>query len=209
MDTPLGLGLPSPLGLHEAAALIGAYRWTELQLFSLTGSWVHDCDDPETRVHLDLVSGEHGWHAEIWEERLPVVDGMDAQALTRPSGSALEPLFSSVPAAVAEVASSTGAAAGALRMAVLYRVLVPRLLATYEHHLRHSAPVSDGPTIRALRIVLRDELESWQIGEMLLERQLRSASDVAGLAALQARLESTLVEAGPGPGLVPWPGTGA
>jgi hypothetical protein len=192
------------LGLEAAASVIGAYRWTELQLFSLTGGWVPGTADPEVRLHLDLVSGEHGWHAELWGERLPVLDRLDPEALTRPLGDALGPLFSTVKDALGE-GQPDGGLLTLLRLAALYRVLLPRLLSTYERHLRHSVPVTDGPTIRVLRLVLRDEVESWQLGEMLLERTVRSPEDVRAVAALQVRLETTIVESRLGPGLVPWP----
>lgn len=200
---PTGLGFPIALPLEQWAALVGAYRWIEQRLFELAGSWVQLTADPETRLHLDLVSGEHGWHAELWEERLPVLDRLDPASLTRPLGPALGPLFAEVHRL--DHADRAGQTGTVLRLAILYRVLVPRLLATYERHLRRSVPVSDGPTIRVLRMVVRDELESWQAGETLLERATCTPDDVTLAADTQARLETIVVNARVGAGLVPWP----
>jgi hypothetical protein len=202
---PGGLQFPLSLGLQESAALLGAYRWAEHNLYLLTGSWVQETDDPEIRLHLDLVSGEHGWHAELWEDRLPVLDGVDRDALSRP-GPALEAACASVPVTVESAGSEhPGTPATVLRLAALYRFLIPRLVATYDHHLGHAVPATDGPTIRILRMVLRDEVESWQKGERLLQTAMRTPEDVSAAGAVQVGLESVVVAAGVAPGLVPWP----
>jgi hypothetical protein len=203
---PGGLQFPLPLTLQESAALIGAYRWAEHNLFGLTGSWVQEVADPEIRLHLDLVSGEHAWHAELWEDRLPVVDGVDADALAASVGSALEAVYASVGPVLASVgAAHRETPTTSLQLAVLYRFLIPRLVATYEHHLGHAVPATDGPTIRILRMVMRDEIEAWQTGERLLQGALHGPEDVSAEAAVQVGLESIVVTAGVAPGLVPWP----
>lgn len=202
---PGGLQFPLSLGLRESAALIGAYRWAEHNLYLLAGSWVQDTDDPEVRLHLDLVSGEHGWHAELWEDRLPVLDGVDREALSRP-GPALEAACASVPVILESVSGEHPAtSATVLRLAALYRFLIPRLVATYDYHLGNAVPATDGPTIRILRMVLRDEVESWQTGERLLQTALRTPAAVSAAGAVQVGLESVVAAAGVAPGLVPWP----
>lgn len=206
---PGGLQFPLPLSLRDSAQLIGAYRWVEHTLFVLTGSWVQDADDHELRLHLDLVSGEHAWHAELWEDRLPVLDGFDQEALTKPMGPALEAVCAAMPAVLSTIAGEhPEVPLGLLRLAGLYRFFVPRLIVTYDRHLRHAVPATDGPTIRILRMVLRDELESWQAGERLLEGVLRTTKDSRAASTAQARLEEMFVGAGGGLGLVPWPGKG-
>lgn len=200
-----GLHFPLPLPLEVSAALVGSYRWMEHQLFVLTGGWVQEMGDVEARLHLDLVSGEHGWHAELWEQRLPVLDRFDPERLTRPVGPAMAPLMAGLPPAIAAVAEASGAPGEVLALGALYRVVVPRLVATYEHHLSHAVPSTDGPTIRILRMVLRDELESWQSGERLVQRLLARVDQVEAVAEVTRRLETVVVAAGVGTGLVPWP----
>lgn len=185
-----------PLRLGEAARLAGAYRWTEHRLFELTGSWAGEEAEPAVQVHLDEVSAQHSWHAELWAQRLPVLDDVDPDELTRPAGRALEPVLA--------VLSTTKGLVP--RLAGLYRVVVPRLLVTYDRHLAQAVPATDGPTIRALRLLLRDELEGWQSGERLLQSVLSSPEQVAAAAQAQERLEGALAAAQPGEGLLPWPG---
>ncbi len=189
-DRPLGA-----LPLERAAEHVGAYRWVERRLFELTGAWAAEADLPAVQVHLDRVSTEHAWHAELWEDRLPVLDGTDREALTRPAGPALGALIDTL--------AATGQTLG--RLAGLTRVVLPRLLVTYDRHLARAVPVADGPVVRALRLVRRDELEAWAEGEALLEGALRTTADAAVVAEAQQRLEAAVVGAAIGGGLVPWP----
>jgi hypothetical protein len=168
----------------------------EQRLFELSGAWAAEVTVPEVQIHLDQVSGQHAWHAELWMARLPVLDGTDPEALTRPAGPAVGPLFDAL-------VDSSGTVE---RLAGLYRVVLPRLLVTYDRHLLRAAPVADAPTVRALRLVRRDEIESWQEGEALLQRLLVGPGDAAAAAAVQQRLESSVVASAVGEGLVPWPG---
>ena len=85
-------------------------------------------------------------------------------------------------------------------------MVLPRLLVTYDRHLARAVPVADGPVVRALRLVRRDELEAWAEGEALLEGALRTTADAAVVAEAQQRLEAAVVGAAVGGGLVPWPG---
>jgi hypothetical protein len=191
--------LPTSLTLDRAAERFGAYRWAEHRLFELTGAWAAEATSPAARIHLDVVSGQHSWHAELWAARLPVLDGTDPEALTRPAGPVMAGLFD-------ELARARGTVD---RLAGLYRVVVPRLLVTYGRHLRRAAPAADAPAVRALRLVRRDEVESWEAGEALLEHLVVGDGEAAAAAAVQARLEAGLVASWAGCGLLPWPDAAA
>jgi hypothetical protein len=83
-----------------------------------------------------------------------------------------------------------------------YRVLIPHKIAAYTYHLNNTSTITDAPTIRALKLILNDELDDWRDGEMLLQSLIESPEDVQRAASHQAKLESLLVEAGgvTGPG---------
>lgn len=187
-------GGPGGLTLAQAAERFGAYCWVERRLFELAGAWAAEATPPEVRIHLDVVSGQHGWHAGLWADRLPVLDGVDHDALIRPDGpgTALFDELSHQPDTMA-------------RLGGLYRVVVPRLIVTYDRHLRRARAAADAPAVRALRLVLRDEVEEWLAGEALLEQLLVRPEDAASVAAVQARLEGTVVAEWGGSGLLAWP----
>ena len=214
VDVPDPGGYPA-LPLGRTAGLVGEYRWIEASLFRLLGEWVSDMPVPGVQVHLDAQSMRHAWHAELWGDRLPVLAGVDPDGPTRPS-AATAALFAALEGVepTPEGPGSTWPAAdlgplprpGALpRLAGLYRVVLPRLVTSYTRHLRVVAPVADGPLRRALRLVLRDEVEDWLAGERLVQRLVTRPHDVAAVYEFQQRLESVAVAAGAHSGLVELP----
>ncbi len=184
-----------PLPWLATASLVGGYRWIEQRLFELLGAWAAAATRPELRVHLDEQSARHAWHASLWADRLPVRDGVSADGLT-----VAPPVAARVLAVLDESRSAT-----LPLMAGLYRVVLPRLVTGYTRHLGATAPVSDGPVIRALRLVLMDEIEDWHAGEGCVQGLITRTDDVAPVSALLQRLESAVVEGGAGTGLTGWP----
>jgi hypothetical protein len=208
------------LSLAESAAVVGGYAWIERQLAAVVGTWVTRMALPAVQVHLAAQSARHGWHAELWAERLPRLDGIDIEALCRPPTPAVGEVIDALdpsrrgldreqgwgePARVDQPAAS-GTAPGALPLlAGLYRVVLPRLVVSYQAHLRVAMPVSDGPVIRALRLVVADEMEDWRDGELLVQQLVRRPHDVDAVSDFQKELEAVLVRAGIHPGLTGLP----
>ena len=202
-----------PLTLHEAAVRHGAYRWIELRLFELTGAWSAAPGVPNAaRVHLFEASAQHAWHAELWADRLPVLAGVDHDALTRPLGPVLVPLFDALGAAPqggaaapdAAAAGDAGDAAALAFLAGLSRVVLPALLDSYRRHREALSEVADGPSLRALALVVRDEEAEVAEAGAVLEAITPGATATGDVDALARLLEGT---DGPGPAgdLVPWP----
>ncbi|MDA8147370.1 MAG: hypothetical protein M0Z93_01150 [Actinomycetota bacterium] len=208
------------LSLAEAAAVVGGYVWIERQLAAAVGAWATRLALPAVQVHLAAQSGRHGWHAELWAERLPRLDGLNVEALCRPPSPAVGEVIGALdplrrervreperggPSRTDEPPEG-GTGPGALPfLAGLYRVVLPRLVVSYQAHLRAASPVSDGPVIRALRLVVADELEDWHDGELLVQRLVRRPHDVDAAAGFQKQLEAGLVRAGAHPGLTRLP----
>ncbi|HWD51363.1 MAG TPA: hypothetical protein VG412_03115 [Acidimicrobiales bacterium] len=209
-----------PLPLAAAADLIGGYRWIEHALYEVLGSWVTDIPLPGVAVHLDAQSTRHAWHASLWADRLPVLHGVDPDALTKPphpAGAVLTALAGSAPLPGTPVtagwawdsADDDGVPPdppGALpRLAGLYRVVLPRLVVSYQHHLGAASAVTDAPVLRALRLILADEIEDWHAGERLVQRLVTRPHDVEAVYGFQQRLELAAVGSSLASGLVRFP----
>ena len=203
-----------PLRLGETAALVGEYRWIENALYGLLGDWVTDAPVAAVQVHLDAQSMRHSWHAELWSERLPVLAGVDPDALTVPSAPSATmfavltgaSLPSDVPGSSWPPADEVPDRPGMLpRLAALYRIVLPRLVTSYHRHLRAASAITDAPVDRALRLVLNDEIEDWEAGERLVQRLVTRPHDVAAVHEFLQRLESQVVGAGARSGLVSFP----
>ncbi len=175
----------SALSLEELARRTGAYCWLEGRLFETLGSWVSTVPESEVKLALASHARQHAWHAELWQERLPLIPHSSPERLTAPTSAEV----GAFAAAVAEARSEDQTIE---KLVGAYRVLLPRMVAAYSEHLRVTSEVSDGPVIRALRLVLSDELEGWARGEQLVQSLLRSEGQVRRAADHQARLEAML-----------------
>jgi hypothetical protein len=167
------------LTLDEAARLAGGYCWAEGQLFSVLGGWVASTPETAVKLLLDRHSQHHAWRGEQWRDRLPVLADVDPAGLVAPLCRGLAEVMAVLPALDATV----------FRLAAAYRVVLPRLAAAYESHLSRASPVSDGSTIRTLRIVGGDLAADWREGELMLQTLIRDEESVRGAAATVVRLE--------------------
>ena len=183
-------------GLEHAAERAGRHRWAEMRLFEVMGGWVQTVPEPDVKIRLHTDSYRHAWHAELWRRRLPGGPGAADEGLTVPGDEGM--------GRVMDALGGPGGAAGTLEKLVgLYRVVLPRRVATCRQHRETASEVRDGSAIRVLDLVLDDEEEDWRRGELLLQSLLRTEEDVHRAAAHQARLEALLASPGPGPTLTP------
>jgi hypothetical protein len=203
------------LTLDETGRLVGGFAWVELRLFEVAGGWAPLVDDPEAAAHLAAASRRHAAHAEVWLGHRPVVADRDADDLVAPptagADAALTALATAVdspgpspadaarpePSAAADPAptgSPPGADVG--RLAGLYRVVVPRLVASYATHLEAVSPIADPALRRSLRAVLAETVEDGATGERILQRLVASPDDLAAASAGQSRVEALLVGGG-------------
>ena len=183
-------GSSAALPLEELARRAGAYCWLEGRLFETLGGWVPTVPEPEVKLALAAHAREHAWHAGLWKERLPLTREMSPERLTAPASAQVEAFA----AALAEARSEDQTIE---KLVGAYRVLLPRMIVAYSEHLRVTTEVTDGPVVRALRLVLRDEMEGWARGEELIQSLLRNEGHVRRAADHQALLEVMLATAAP------------
>jgi hypothetical protein len=183
------------LTLQESARIIGHYRWVEVRLFEILGAWVPDVPELEAKLIVAAQAPHHAWHSQLWFERLPELAGMDREELTVAANDHV----------VAVMDCLQGSDRTIEKLAGVYRVVLPRMIAAYSGHLARASAVTDAPTIRALHLVLRDEIDDWKHGEALIQSLLLDDLGVQRAAQHQARLEAIMVTAGGIGGQAPSP----
>lgn len=176
-------------GLEATARRIGHYKWVEMRLFEVLGAWVPNVPEQEVKLRLGTDAHHHAWHAELWHKCLPEGTGLASpEELTVPADDGLV-------AFVEALGKPEAPELTIEKLTGVYRVLVPHMVTAYSRHLEAASPATDGPVIRALQLILRDELDDWRAGEMLLQSLLRSAENVERAASHQATLEKLLLDA--------------
>ena len=175
--------------LAELAAWLGHARYLERRCFELQGGWVADTPEPAVKATLAEQCYHHAWHAEVWEARFPAGYGHDLDVATVPASDGL-----------ADALAALADAPGTLeRLLGFHRVLQPRKIAAYDHLRADANPVSDGPVLRWLDLVVADEVADWRRGEaavqqLLLER--RDEQDRSSAWAWVSDLEDRFITAG-------------
>lgn len=168
--TPVPAGRPlTTRSLHELGAVLGGFRWLELQLFAILGAAVRDTDDRAAKVTLAAHSLHAGWRADQWLGRLPATHDLDPETLVRaPSG------------AVATVVGEVAAAAPGARRQGTHAVLMPALADAYRRALDAAPAAAGAPVARVLRRVVADlEADLAEAAVVLAAAGPQDAADVA------------------------------
>jgi hypothetical protein len=173
------------LGLEEAAGLVGGHCWIERRLFELLGVWsTADGSVPGATLVLDRHAQHAAWRAQQWWDRLPVLAGVDRDALVRPDGpwSALDH-----PTVAGPGPGAPGRDRQIARLVVAYRVLLPRLVGRYDRHAAGTSELADGPVRRTFGHVRPDLVGDWVDGELLVaELLIDDAAVTAAAGAVSA-----------------------
>ena len=174
---------------------VGHYKWIEMRLFEALGGWVATVPELDVKLRLGTHTYHHAWHAELWHKRLPELREMDPERLTAPPNEAMERF-------VAALTEPEGPELTIEKLVGVYRVLLPHKIAAYTFHLNNTSTITDAPTIRSLKFALRDEIDDWRDGELMIQSLLDGPDAVERASRRQAHLETILVEAGgiAGPG---------
>ncbi|HZD66584.1 MAG TPA: hypothetical protein VE152_10850 [Acidimicrobiales bacterium] len=187
---PRVVDVPTRMGMHELAVVVGRYAWVEQRLFEILGSWVPQVRSPAIKLVLSAHADHHAWHARLWQERLPVLPGRRPEELVAPPSPG-------VAAALSDLGSPwAGPEEAPARLVGAYRVFAPRLVTRYSLHLKSTSRVSDGPVARGLQLALADEERAWREGETLVQSLLTAGPMVQAATARQGELEARLVQAG-------------
>ena len=162
------------LGLRVAA---GHFAWTERRLFEVLGGWVPSVPEAEVKVFLRSQSFEHAWHAQLWHDLEPRSGPVVGAAA---DGGGLAGVLD----AVAEPADTLA------RLVGVYRVVLARLVDAYGALSDAAVPACDGPLVRALGLMLADQVPALEDAERLI------ATLGGDAAAHQGRIEALLGKVG-------------
>src|SRR3984893_7659798 len=140
---------------------------------------------PELSAKLWL--GRHVWdnaqHADAWGRRLPELRARAQES--KPPNDAFVAFMDAI-----EAPEEPGQTAE--RLAGIYRVLKPHLLAVYLGHSRTANPVYEPPTCRILERCIEDEGRHIAAGETIIRHLAATPESQSRVAAWQAKLESLL-----------------
>jgi acetyl-CoA carboxylase biotin carboxylase subunit len=182
--------LAGEFSVDASARLLRHYRYAEERMMRIMGGWI--ALTPE--LPAKLVFGRHVWecaqHADLWGRRLPELRAPAQQS--EPPNDAFVRFMDLLEHP--EEPGQTGE-----RLAGIYRVLKPHLVASYERHLAVANPVYEPPTRRILDRVIAEERRHVAAGAVVL-RHLGARPD-----EWTTRLGQALTEAGgvAGDGAVP------
>jgi uncharacterized ferritin-like protein (DUF455 family) len=166
--------------------LLGKYRYVEIQMMELMGSWAYTVVEPEIKIGFGRQMYQDAVHADMLGKRLPELKGRSEHFHYIAPSDAFVKLLEKIWQANDSLR----------RIVALYRVLKPALVKAYEHHLEHAELPADEPTAYILRNVLDEERDHSEWGEAMINTLIVSP-DLSRLAAQwQQELENDLAEAG-------------
>jgi hypothetical protein len=171
----------------DSARLCRNYRYAAERMTRILAGWI--ALTPELSAKLLL--GRHVWdsaqQADAWGKRLPELRAHAQQS--EPANDAFAAFMDAIeePEAPGETVE---------RLAGIYRVLKPHLLAVYVKHLENANPIYEPPTCRILSRCIEDERRHVDAGETIIRHLATSAEVRARAAVWQAKLAGMLETAG-------------
>ncbi len=167
-------------------ALLGKYRYVEIQMMELMGSWAYTIVEPEIKIGFGRQMYQDAVHADMLGKRLPELKGRSEHFHYIAPSDEFVKLLEKIWRANDSLR----------RMVALYRVLKPALVEAYAHHLEHAELPADEPTAYILRNILAEERDHYEWGESIINTLVISP-DLSRLAAQwQQELENDLRAAG-------------
>ena len=167
----------------DSARLCRNYRYAAERMTRILAGWI--ALTPELSAKLLL--GRHVWdnaqHADEWGRRLPEL---------RAHAQESEPANDAFVAFMDAIEAPEAPGETALRLAGVYRVLKPHLLAVYVKHLESANPIYEPPTCRILARCIEDERRHIGAGETILRHLVASPETEARVADWQAKLAGML-----------------
>jgi len=133
--------------VQQNLELLGKYRYNEIQLMELMGSWAHTMVDAEIKIGFGRQMFQDSVHTDLRGRRIPELKGRSQHYHSIQPGDEIIRLFEKIWRTEDEL----------LRMVALYRVVKPALVAVYHRHLELLELPADEPTTYILRHIADEE----------------------------------------------------
>jgi hypothetical protein len=175
--------LEGQFSADDSARLCRNYRYAAERMTRIMAGWI--ALTPELSAKLLL--GRHVWdnaqHADAWGRRLPELRA-HAQ-VSEPANDAFVAFMDAI-----EIPEAPGETVE--RLAGIYRVLKPHLLAAYVKHIERANPIYEPPTCRILARCIEDERRHIGAGETIIRHLAESPGADVRAAVWQAKLAGML-----------------
>lgn len=171
--------------VQENLQLLGRYRFAEIQMMELMGSWAYTMTHPEIKIAFGRHMYQDAVHADLIGKRIPELKGRSAQYQYISPGDEFVRLIETIWKSDDE----------ASRMIGLYRVLKPAVISALRKHLESIELPADEPTAYILRHIADEEQDHVDWAETLIPK-LIAPGDAARLKQWEDKLRADLSQTG-------------
>jgi uncharacterized ferritin-like protein (DUF455 family) len=178
--------MATTLSVQQNLELLGKYRWCEIQMMELMGSWAYTIVDPEIKIGFGRQMYQDAVHADLLGKRIPELKGRSARFHEIPPDDDVIRLFEKVWRAEGDLH----------RMTALAMVLKSALLEAYESHIRRAELPADEPTAYILRHIADEERDHRAWGEKIIARLGGAGETRAAASRWAEELKADLHAAG-------------
>ena len=178
--------MATTLSVQQNLELLGKYRWCEIQMMELMGSWAYTIVDPEIKIGFGRQMYQDAVHADLLGKRIPELKGRSARFHEIPPADDVIRLFEKVWRAEGDLH----------RMTALAMVLKSALLEAYESHIRRAELPADEPTAYILRHIADEERDHRAWGEKIIARLGGAGETRAAASRWAEELKADLHAAG-------------
>jgi len=155
------------LTVQQNLQLLGKYRYVEMEMMELIGSWAYTMIQPEIKIAFGRHLYQDAVHADLIGKRIPELKGRSKQYQSIAPSDEFVKLVERIWKADNEFQ----------RMIGLYRILKPAMIDALKQHLKHSELPADEPTAYILRHIADEELDHVAWGETMIEKLTMTPSD--------------------------------
>lgn len=167
--------------VQENLQLLGKYRFAEVQMMELMGSWACTMVHPEIKIAFGRHMYQDAVHADLIGKRIPELKGRSTQHQYISPGDEYVRIVETIWRAEDE----------ASRMIGLYRILKPWVIAALRAHLDSIELPADEPTAHILGLIADEEEDQVAWAETIIPKVL-SSSDVERISRWEADLRQRM-----------------